>query len=102
MGVCLCVCVCVWVGGWVWVCVWVCVCVCVCVRVCVCVCTSIHYEGFIRLDQLECQGTDQRCYVKDVFFICQVPSLLLYNEAPNPSNQPLYPAYTQEVGRATT
>ena len=96
MGVCLCVCV--------WVCVWVCVCVCVrvCVCVCVCVCTSIHYEGFIRLDQLECQGTDQRCYVKDVFFICQVPSLLLYNEAPNPSNQPLYPAYTQEVGRATT
>ena len=96
MCVCLCVCVCECV------CVRVRACVCVCVGVCVCVCTSIHYEDFIRLDQLECQGTDQRCYVKDVFFICQVPSLLLYNEAPNPSNQPLYPAYTQEVGRATT
>ena len=96
MCVCLCVCVCECV------CVRVRACVCVCGGVCVCVCTSIHYEDFIRLDQLECQGTDQRCYVKDVFFICQVPSLLLYNEAPNPSNQPLYPVYTQEVGRATT
>ena len=35
--------------------------VCVCVCVCVCVFTSIHHEGFIRLEQLERQGTDQRC-----------------------------------------
>ena len=43
------------------VCVRVCVCVCVCV-VCVCVCvfTSIYQEGSICLEQLECQGTDQR------------------------------------------
>ena len=40
--------------------------VCVCVYVCVCVCTSIHREGFICLDQLEYQGTDQRCCVEDV------------------------------------
>ena len=39
----------------------VCVCVYVCVCVCVCVClfTSIHREGFICLDQLRYQGTDQ-------------------------------------------
>ena len=49
----------------------------VCVCVCVCVFTSIHCEGFICLDQLECQGTDQQCYVKDVSFLCQVPSSLL-------------------------
>ena len=44
-----------------------------CVRVCVCVCTSIHRKGFICLDQLKYQGTDQRCYVEDVSFIYQVP-----------------------------
>ena len=65
-------------------CVYVCVCVCVCVClcVCVCVCTSIHREGFICLVQLGYQGTDQRCYVKDVNFLCQVPSSLLQNAAP--------------------
>ena len=50
------------------VCVCMCVYVCVCVCVCVCVFTFIHREGFICLDQLECQGTDQRCYA----FLCQV------------------------------
>ena len=45
--------------------------------VCVCVFTSIDREGFIRLDQLECQGTDQRCRVEDVSFLCIVPSSLL-------------------------
>ena len=54
----------------------VCVCVCVCVRVCVCF-TSIDREGFICLDQFGHQGTDQRCYVENVNFLCQVPSLLL-------------------------
>ena len=53
---------------------------------CVSVLTSIHREGFICLDQLEYLGTDQRCYVKDVSFLCQVPSSLLENAAPNPSN----------------
>ena len=52
----VCVCVCM--------CVCVCVCVCVCARACVCMCicvyTPIHCEGFICLDQLECQETDQQ------------------------------------------
>ena len=39
----------------VFVCVSVCVYLCVCVCVCVCV---RHREGFICLDQLECQGTN--------------------------------------------
>ena len=73
------------------VCVCVCVFVCVCVGVCVggwvgaCVNTSIHRKGFICLDQLDGQGKDQ-CYVEGVFFLCQVPSSLLYNEARNLSN----------------
>ena len=37
--------------------------ICACVCVCVCVFTSIHREGFIYLDQLGYQGTDQRCCV---------------------------------------
>ena len=63
-----------------------CVCVCVRVCVCVCVCTSIHREGFISLDQGGYHGTDQRCYVKDVDFLCQVPSALLQSAVPNLSN----------------
>ena len=43
---------------------------CVCVCVCVCVLTSIHSEGFIILDQVGYQGTDQRWYVEDVEFLC--------------------------------
>ena len=37
-----------------------------CVYVCVCVCvfTSIHREGFICLDQVGYQGTDQRATLK--------------------------------------
>ena len=61
--VCVCVCVCVFVC--------VCVCVCACVRVRVCI-ISIHREGFICLEQLECQRTDQQCCVKDVSFLRQV------------------------------
>ena len=45
--------------------------------VCVCVFMSIHREGFICLDQLTCQGTDQRYCVEDVSFLRQVPSSLL-------------------------
>ena len=65
-GVCVCVCVCVYV----------CV-LCVCVCACVCVFTSIHHEGFICLDQLGHQGTDQRCYVEGINFLCQISSLLI-------------------------
>ena len=49
--------------------------------------TSIHREGFICLDQVGYQGTDQRCYVEDVNFLCQIPSSLLQNAATNLSNQ---------------
>ena len=52
---------------------------------CVCVFMSIHLEGFICLG-LEFQGTDQRCCVEDVIFLCQVPSLILQYESPSPSN----------------
>ena len=57
----------------------VCVCMfaCVCVCVCVCVFTSIHCEGFICLDQVGHQVTDQGCYAEDVNFLCKVPSSLL-------------------------
>ena len=67
------------------VCMYVCVCVCVYVCVCVCVCvfTSIHREDFICLDLVGQQRTDQRCYVKDVVFLCQFPSSLLQNAEPN-------------------
>ena len=51
--------------------------VCVCVCLCVCVFPSIHGEGFICLEQLEYQGTDQRCCVEDASFLHQVPSLPL-------------------------
>ena len=56
-----------------------------CVCVCVCVC-SIDCEGLICLDQLENQGTDHQCYIEYIYFLCQVPSLLLKNAAPNLSN----------------
>ena len=35
--------------------------------------TFIHREDLICLEQLECQGTDQRCCVEVVPFLCQVP-----------------------------
>ena len=66
----VCICVYVRVCG---VCVYVCVCVCVCVFVC----NSIHSEGFICLDQLDYQGTDQWCCVEDVYFLCYVLVSLL-------------------------
>ena len=53
------------------------------VCVCVCVFKSIHGEGFICLDQLGYQGTDQRCCVEDVGFLCRLPSLLFFNVEPN-------------------
>ena len=51
-----------------------------------CVCTSIHREGFICLDRVGYHGTDQRCSVENVNFLCQVLSSLLYNAGPNLSN----------------
>ena len=92
-GICVCMCrfVCVCVRACVRVCV--CVCVCVCVRASM----SIHCEGFICLEQLECQGTDQRCCVEDVSFLHIVPSLLL-----SLFNYPLYPVHTLKAGKATT
>ena len=62
---------------------------------------SIHREGFICLG-LEFQGINQQCFVEDVSFLCQVPSLLLQYEAPSLSNYPLYPVPTLEAGKATT
>ena len=64
-------------------CVFVCVVCCVLCVVCVCVFTSIHREGFICLDQLGYYGTDQRCCVENVGFLCRFPSLLLWNAEPN-------------------
>ena len=58
----------------------------ICMTVSVFVFTSIYCEGFICLDKLECQGTDPRWCFKDVFFLFQVPSSLLKNEAPSLSN----------------
>ena len=52
---------------------------------CVCVFTSIHLEGFICLG-LEVQGTDQRCCVEEVIFLCLVPSSILQYESPSLSN----------------
>ena len=74
----------------------------VCVCVCVCVFTSIHREGFICLDQLGYQGTDKRCYIEDVNFLCQTLSSQLQNATSNISNQPLYPARTLEADKTTT
>ena len=33
---------------------------------CVCIFTYIHHETFICLEQLEFQGTGQKCYDEDV------------------------------------
>ena len=44
--------------------------------VALCVCTTIHREGFICLDRVGYDGTDQRCSVEDVNFLCQVLSSL--------------------------
>ena len=65
------------------------------------VCVFIQRERFISLG-IRFQGTDQRCCVEDVSFLCQVPSLILQYEAPSLSNQPLYPVRTLEAGKATT
>ena len=51
---------------------------------CMCVFTSIHREGFICLEQLDCQGIDQWCCVEDVGFPSLHPgSIHLYFEMQN-------------------
>ena len=48
------------------------------------VCVYVYsHDGFICLYQLECQGTDQQFCVQDVSFLCQVPLVKLWNEAPS-------------------
>ena len=68
------------------------VCVCVCVRVCVCVCACASVCVCLRPSTVkassvwniwDCQGTDQRCCVENVRFLCRVPSALLWNAEPN-------------------
>ena len=78
-----CVYIYIYIYLYIYVCVCVSVCVSVCVFMCVCVFTSIHCEGFICLDQLGYQETDQRRCVKDVGFLCRFPSSLLWNAEPN-------------------
>ena len=73
-----------------------------CVCVCVCVFMSIHHEGSMCLEQLECQGTDQQCCVEEVFFLRQVPSFILYNEVLRLSNKALYPVHILKAGKVTT
>ena len=81
-------------GGGVCVCACVRACVHACMHTCVCVCVcifrSIHREGFICLDQLGCQGTDQRCCVEDVGFFWRFSLLLFGNAEPNLSFPTLF------------
>ena len=74
--VCVCVCVCVYV------CVCVCVSVCVFVSVCVCLRPSTVKVSSVW-NSWDCQGTDQRCWVKEVGYLCRFPSSLLLNAEPN-------------------
>ena len=61
-----------------------CVCVCVCVHVCVRVCLR---PSTVKVSSVwnswDCQGTDQRCWVKEVGYLCRFPSSLLLNAEPN-------------------
>ena len=53
--------------------------------------TSIHREGFISLEQVGYEGTDQRCYVEDVEFLYRFSSSLLWNAEPNLSTSRFIP-----------
>ena len=59
----------------------VCVC-CVCVCVCVCLRPSAVKASSVW-NSWDCQGTDQRCCIEDVGFLCQFFSSLLWNAEPN-------------------
>ena len=62
----------------------VCVCVCVCVHVCVRVCLR---PSTVKVSSVwnswDCQGTDQRCWVKEVGYLFRFPSSILLNAEPN-------------------
>ena len=58
----------------------------VCVCVCVCVCLFLRSSTVKALsvwNSRDCQGTDKRCCVEDVGFLCRFPSSLLWNAEPN-------------------
>ena len=57
-------------------------CVCVCVCVCVCLRRSTVKPSSVW-KSWDCQGTDQRCCVEDVGFLCRFPSFLLWNAEHN-------------------
>ena len=49
-------------------------------RVCVCVCLRPSTVNASSVwNSWDCQGTDQRCCVEDVGFLCRFPSSLLWN-----------------------
>ena len=53
---------------------------CVCVCVCVCVCLRpATVKASSVWNSWDYQGTDQRCCVEDVGFLCWFPSSLLWN-----------------------
>ena len=52
---------------------------------CVYVCTSSTVKA-LSVWIVEMPVKDQRCYVEDVDFLCQVPSSPLQNEVTSPSN----------------
>ena len=56
--------------------------ICVCVCVCVCLSPSTVKASSVW-NSWDCQGTDQRCCVEDVGFLCRFPSSLLWNAEPN-------------------
>ena len=60
----------------------VCVCVCVCVFVCVCLRPSTMKASSVW-NSWDCQGTDQRCCVEGIGFLCRFPSSLRWNAARN-------------------
>ena len=58
------------------------VCVCVCVFVCVCLRPSTMKASSVW-NSWDCQGTDQRCCVEGIGFLCRFPSSLRWNAAHN-------------------
>ena len=68
--------------SWSPLCVRVCVCPCVCVCVCVCLRPSTVKVSSVW-NSWDCLGTDQRCWVKEVGYLCRLPSSLLLNAEPN-------------------
>ena len=57
-------------------------CVCARARVCVCFRPSTVKTSSVQ-NIWDCHGTDQRCCVEEVGFLCRFPSSLLWNAEPN-------------------